>query len=40
MKEKILHIILLCVALSFSLDAVAQRMPERGLVRQGNRHFA
>lgn len=40
MKEKILHIILLCVALGFSLDAVAQRMPERGLVRQGNRHFA
>ena len=40
MKKRLLHIILLCVALGFSLDAVAQRMPERGLVRQGNRHFA
>ena len=40
MKKRLLHILLLCVALSFSLDAVAQRMPERGLVRQGNRHFA
>ena len=40
MKKRLLHIILLCMALSFALDAVAQRMPERGLVRQGNRHFA
>ena len=40
MKKRLLHILLLCVALSFTLDAVAQRMPERGLVRQGNRHFA
>ena len=40
MKKRLLHILLLCFALSFTLDAVAQRMPERGLVRQGNRHFA
>ena len=40
MKKRLLHIILLCMALGFSLDAVAQRMPERGLVRKGNRQFA
>ena len=40
MKHCILHIALLLVAVAFTLPSAAQRMPERGLVRQGNRHFA
>lgn len=40
MKKTFLYI-LLCVAMSlFVVDAAAQRMPERGLVRKGNRLFA
>ena len=40
MKKTFLYI-LLCVAMSlFVVDATAQRMPERGLVRKGNRLFA
>ena len=40
MKHKILHIALLFVAVAFALPSAAQRMPERGLVRKGNRQFA
>lgn len=40
MKKTFLYI-LLCVVMSlFVVDAAAQRMPERGLVRKGNRLFA
>ena len=40
MKKTFLYI-LLCVVMSlFVVDATAQRMPERGLVRKGNRLFA
>ena len=40
MKKTFLYI-LLCVVMSlFVVDASAQRMPERGLVRKGNRLFA
>ena len=38
--KRFFHIIICIVALAASLDAVAQRMPERGLVRKGNRQFA
>ena len=38
--KRFFHIIICIVALAVSLDAVAQRMPERGLVRKGNRQFA
>ena len=37
--KRFFHIIICIVALTTSLDAVAQRMPERGLVRKGNRQF-
>ena len=40
MKKKILHIALVFTALVVALPSLAQRMPERKLVRQGNRHFA
>ena len=38
--KRFFYIIICIVALTTSLDAVAQRMPERGLVRKGNRQFA
>ena len=40
MKIKILHIALMAAALLCVGSAVAQKMPERGLVRKGNRQFA
>lgn len=41
MKQKTFLYILLCGLMSlFVVDAAAQRMPERGLVRKGNRLFA
>lgn len=40
MKKTFFYILLLCVAMFVALPTSAQRMPERGLVRQGNRHFA
>ena len=40
MKIRILHIVLMAVALMCAGSAVAQKMPERGLVRKGNRQFA
>ena len=40
MKHNILHIALLFIAVAFALPSAAQRMPERGLVRKGNRQFA
>ena len=41
MKRYFIHI-LLCSLMSLfvAVDATAQRMPERGLVRKGNRLFA
>lgn len=40
MKKTFLYILLCGVMSLFVVDAVAQRMPERGLVRKGNRLFA
>ena len=41
MIRKIKYVVLACVAvISFMADAYAQNMPERGLVRKGNRQFA
>ena len=41
MKRKMKYVVLACVAvISFMADAYAQNMPERGLVRKGNRQFA
>ena len=40
MKKLFFYILLLCGAMSVALPASAQRMPERGLVRKGNRQFA
>ena len=40
MKKTFLYILLCGVMSLFVVDAAAQRMPERGLVRKGNRQFA
>lgn len=40
MKKTFLYILLCGVMSLMAMDAVAQRMPERGLVRKGNRLFA
>ena len=40
MKKMIFYILLSCMGMLFALPASAQRMPERGLVRKGNRQFA
>lgn len=41
MKRKMKYVVLACVAVIFVMaDAYAQNMPERGLVRKGNRQFA
>ena len=41
MIRKIRYVVLACVAvIFFMVDACAQNMPERGLVRKGNRQFA
>lgn len=40
MKKTFLYILLCGVMSLFVVDAAAQRMPERGLVRKGNRLFA
>ena len=40
MKKTFLYILLCGVMSLFVVDATAQRMPERGLVRKGNRLFA
>lgn len=41
MIRKIKYVVLACVAVIFVMaDAYAQNMPERGLVRKGNRQFA
>lgn len=41
MKRKMKYVVLACVAvISFMAHAYAQNMPERGLVRKGNRQFA
>lgn len=40
MKKTILYILLCALMSLFVVDATAQRMPERGLVRKGNRLFA
>ena len=40
MKKIFFYILLLCGAMFVALPASAQRMPERGLVRKGNRQFA
>ena len=41
MKRKMKYVVLACVAvISFMADAYAQNMPERGLVRKGNRQFS
>ena len=41
MIRKIKYIVLACVAVIFVMaDVYAQNMPERGLVRKGNRQFA
>ena len=40
MKRKMKYVVLACVAVIFVMaDAYAQNMPERGLVRKGNRQF-
>ena len=40
MKKMIFYILLSCMGMLFVQSASAQRMPERGLVRKGNRQFA
>ena len=40
MRIKLLHILFVVVGLLCAASAVAQKMPERGLVRKGNRQFA
>ena len=41
MKRKMKYVVLACVAVIFVMaDAYAQNMPERGLVRKGNRQFS
>ena len=39
MKKMIFYILLLCMGMLFVQPASAQRMPERGLVRKGNRQY-